>query len=41
MDLHMQSLNTSWDYYPDPNCDLDDLDEEKIKKFIEWLEKRK
>ncbi len=41
MDLHMQSLNTSWDYYPDPNCDLDDLDEEKIKKFIDWLEKRK
>jgi len=41
MDLHLQSLSTSWDYYPDPNSDLNCIDIEKVNNFIKLLEKRK
>ena len=32
--LHLQSLQTSWDAYPYPGADLDNIDFELVKEFI-------
>jgi len=32
--LHLKTMNTSWDFYPDPNHTLDDISLEKVNKFI-------
>ncbi len=34
-DAHMKTFNTSWDFYPDSNHNLEDLSLDKINKFIE------
>lgn len=37
--LHLKTMNTSWDFYPDPNHTLDDISLEKVNKFIELASK--
>jgi ATP-dependent DNA helicase RecG len=34
-DVYLQSMQYSWDAYTAPNYTYDDLDEQKIKKFID------
>ena len=34
-DLSMQSLQVSWDSYPAPNLEFDDIDLKKVEKFIQ------
>ena len=40
VNMHLQSLNTSWDAYPDPIHTLDDLFLDKVNFSIELLKKR-
>jgi len=40
VNLHLQSLNTSWDAYPDSFHDLDTLSLEKVQNSIEVLKSR-
>lgn len=40
VNMHLQSLNTSWDAYPDQMHNLDDISFEKIQKSIELLKSR-
>lgn len=35
---HLRTLNSSWDFYKDPFHNLNDIDLEKVKKFIRKLE---
>ena len=37
VDLHLQSLNSSWDAFPDPIHSLDDISMEKIQASIEAI----
>jgi len=37
---HLKSLNSSWDFYPDPVHDIDKISIEKVKKFIKQIENR-
>jgi len=37
--LHLKTMNTSWDFYPDPNHTLDHISLEKVNKFIELANK--
>ena len=37
VDLHLQSLNSSWDAYPDPIHSIDDISMEKIQESIEAM----
>lgn len=37
VDLHLQSLNSSWDAYPDPVHTMDDISLEKVQKTIEEM----
>jgi ATP-dependent DNA helicase RecG len=40
VNLHLQSLNTSWDAYPDPIHTLDDVSLEKVASSMERLRSR-
>ena len=40
-DEHLKTINSSWDYYIDPNSSYDDISIDKIKKFIVKIEKNK
>ena len=37
--LHLQTINSSWDYYPDPNHSLQHISIEKVEKYIKEFEK--
>jgi len=37
---HLRTINSSWDFYPDPNHDIDDISIEKVRRFIRNLEQR-
>ena len=36
---HLKTINTSWDYYSDPNHGVEHISTEKVKRFIEKTEK--
>jgi ATP-dependent DNA helicase RecG len=40
VNMHLQSLNTSWDAYADPMHNLDDISFDKVQKSIEALKNR-
>ena len=40
VNLHLQSLNTSWDAYPDPTHHLDDISFEKVQQSIDVMKSR-
>lgn len=40
VNMHLQSLNTSWDAYPDPMHQLDDISLDKVQRSIENLKSR-
>jgi len=35
---HLKTINSSWDFYPDPNHSIDIISIEKVKKFIKKIE---
>jgi Predicted transcriptional regulator containing an HTH domain and an uncharacterized domain shared with the ma mmalian protein Schlafen len=35
---HLKSVNSSWDYYPDPNHNIQDISSEKIEAFMNMAE---
>ena len=37
---HLKTINSSWDFYPDPNHSLDDISLEKVNRLIDKIEKR-
>lgn len=37
---HLQTINSSWDFYPDPNHSLKDISSEKVSRFIRNIEQR-
>ena len=37
--IHLQAINSSWDYYPDPNHIVKDISTDKVKKYIKDYEK--
>ena len=37
---HLKTINSSWDFYPDPNHALIHISEEKVKTFIKNIEER-
>jgi len=37
---HLKAINTSWDYYPSPYHNINDIDINKVQKFIKQVEKR-
>ncbi|WP_164124322.1 ATP-binding protein [Sphingobacterium luzhongxinii] len=37
---HLKTINTSWDFYIDPNHSLDDISVDKVNRFIHRLEQR-
>ena len=37
---HLKTINTSWDFYPDPNHNINDISIEKVKKVIHQIEKQ-
>jgi len=37
--LHLKTMNTSWDFYPDPIHTLSDISLEKVNNFIELSNK--
>ena len=39
-DLHLKTINSSWDYFPDPNHTLDAISLEKVIDFINQIEER-
>jgi len=38
---HLRTINTSWDFYPDPNHTFEHISDNKIKQFIANIEKIK
>lgn len=38
---HLKTINSSWDYYPDPNHGLEAISFEKVKRFIRNVEQQK
>ena len=39
-DLYLRTMNSSWDFHPDPDHTINDISEEKVLKFIKKIEKR-
>ena len=37
---HLKTINSSWDFYPDPNHGVEHISAEKIKHFISKIEQR-
>jgi len=37
---HLKTINSSWDYYPDPNHSIDSISVEKVNHFLDTLEQR-
>ena len=37
---HLKTINSSWDFYPDPNHSLKDISSEKVSRFIKNIEQR-
>ena len=37
---HLKTINSSWDFYPDPNHSLEDISLEKVNRLIDKIEKR-
>jgi ATP-dependent DNA helicase RecG len=38
---HLKTINSSWDYYPDPNHGMEAISIEKVNRFIHSVEKQK
>ena len=38
--MHLQTINSSWDYYPRPNKSLEDISLEKVEKVMNTIRKR-
>ena len=38
--MHLQTINSSWDYYPDALHDFNDIDIEKVNLFIKKYEEK-
>ena len=38
--MHLQTVNSSWDYYPRPNKTINDISLEKVEKVIKIINKR-
>ena len=36
---HLKTINSSWDFYPDPNHGIEDISLEKVNRFIGHIEK--
>lgn len=37
---HLKTINSSWDFFPDPNHNISDISIDKVKRFIRKIEKR-
>jgi ATP-dependent DNA helicase RecG len=37
---HLKTINSSWDYYPDPTHTIQNISIDKVKKFINLIEQR-
>ncbi|HNE66685.1 MAG TPA: putative DNA binding domain-containing protein, partial [Saprospiraceae bacterium] len=37
---HLKTINTSWDYYTDPNHSLENISLDKVNRFIRKIEQR-
>jgi ATP-dependent DNA helicase RecG len=37
---HLKTINSSWDYYPDPNHSLEQISLQKVESFINKIEKK-
>ncbi len=37
---HLKTINSSWDYYVDPNHGLDAISEDKVERFVRKIEQR-
>jgi len=37
---HLKTINTSWDFYPDPNHNTKHISSQKVKRFVETIEQR-
>ena len=37
---HLKTINSSWDFYPDPNHSIEDISLEKVNRFIGKIETR-
>ena len=37
---HLKTINTSWDFYPDPNHSTEHISARKVKRFVETIEQR-
>jgi ATP-dependent DNA helicase RecG len=35
---HLKTINTSWDFYPDPNHSTEHISARKVKRFVETIE---
>jgi ATP-dependent DNA helicase RecG len=35
---HLKTINTSWDFYPDPNHSTEHISSQKVKRFVETIE---
>jgi len=38
--MHLQTINSSWDYYPRPNKTINDISFEKVRKIMNTIKKR-
>ena len=39
-DMHLQTINSSWDFYPDPNHGIECISIDKVNHFIERIQQR-
>jgi ATP-dependent DNA helicase RecG len=37
---HLKTINTSWDFYPDPNHNSEHISARKVNRFVETIEQR-
>lgn len=37
---HLKTINSSWDFYPDPSHSIENISVEKVKRFIHKIEQR-
>jgi len=37
---HLKTINTSWDFYPDPNHSTEHISARKVKRFVETIEQQ-
>lgn len=37
---YLKTINTSWDFYPDPNHSIEHISAQKVKRFVETIEQQ-